>query len=151
MELKKRDVFSPNFIKTLLSELLLEISRNNRPDLCVFLETDLKIQASIDYLTENYMESITIEKCADISGFSVSHFSRLFRKTTATNFKEYLNKIRIDKSCELLLIPKKKISEIAQEVGFTTESYYIKIFKTFKNISPSEYRKKLIKNNSSVL
>ena len=89
------------------------------------------------------MQNLNIDKMADIIGYSNSYFSRLFKKTEGVGFSIYLQKVRIEKSKELILNKDKSLYDISEEVGFDNYSYYSKIFKDIEGISPREYKKTL--------
>lgn len=136
-----QDTFSSDCIKSTLAELLIFITRNNHIASLTTNKKDIHLQNAINYILENYSEPLTLEDCANIACMSHSHFSRVFHKTTALSFKEFLNQIRIDRACELLENTSKPISQIALIVGFSSESYFGYIFRKLKKISPSDYRK----------
>lgn len=135
-----QDTYSKDYIKSTLAELLILIHRNNNTLTLSTSKKDMRLQNAIDYILENYAEPLTLEECAHIAYMSHSHFSRIFHQTTALSFKEFLNKTRIDKACELLENTSEPITQIALMVGFSSESYFGYIFKKAKNLSPSSYR-----------
>ena len=53
---------------------------------------------------------------------------------------EFLNSIRVEKAKELLSSSELSLSEIAQEIGYTDQSYFGKVFKTQTGYSPHTYR-----------
>lgn len=101
------------------------------------------IEISKAYIDKYYMQNLNIDKMAEIIGYSNSYFSRLFKKTEGVGFSIYLQKVRIEKSKELILNKDKSLYDISEEVGFDNYSYYSKIFKDIEGISPREYKKTL--------
>lgn len=99
-----------------------------------------KLNTVFDYLDEHYMEDITLEKVADVAGFSKFHFSRLFKQCSGYNFYDYLCYRRIKSAETLLLKPGLSVTEIALQSGFSSLSTFNRTFKRFKNCTPSEYR-----------
>ena len=78
---------------------------------------------------------------AEAAGISVSMLYRLFKATFGTTPIEYLNDTRIENAARLLLAHRNKTAaEIAVETGFHGASYFGKIFKRKKGVTPSEYR-----------
>jgi AraC-like DNA-binding protein len=65
-------------------------------------------------------------------------------------FTNYLNYIRITEAEKLLLTTEMTMTEIAQETGFSSSSYFIQQFKQYKNISPSQFRKKVSSENVEI-
>lgn len=147
-ETQVQDSHSGDSIKNTLAELLILIHRNNNLSTLTASKSDIRLQNAIDYIIKNHAEPLTLEKCADVACMSHSHFSRVFHQTTALSFKEFLNRIRIDKAAELLETTNYSISDIAQKVGFSTESYFGYIFKKIKKKSPSGYRTAHNKTNT---
>lgn len=99
-----------------------------------------KLYKVFEYLDEHFVEDITLEKAADVAGFSKFHFSRLFKQCSGYNFYDYLCYRRIKSAENLLLKPGLSITEIALLSGFSSLSTFNRTFKRFKNCTPSEYR-----------
>lgn len=102
------------------------------------IETAQKV---LSYVNKHYEESITLEHGAKVSGYSLYHFTRFFKKMTGMTFNEYLTSLRIQKSSEILLETEKPITEIAYLCGFNSIKTYNRVFKEFKKMSPREFRK----------
>ena len=99
-----------------------------------------KINKAFDYLDTHYMEEVSLEKAAEVAGFSKFHFSRLFKECTGQNFYDFLCYKRIRATENLLLNPEISITDIAAKCGFSSPSTFNRTFKRFKGCSPSEYR-----------
>lgn len=93
-----------------------------------------------EYLDEHYDENLTLEKVADVAGFSKYHFSRLFKQCSGYNFYDYLCHRRIKAAEVLLMNPDLPITEIALQSGFSSLSSFNRTFKKLKSCTPSEYR-----------
>jgi AraC-like DNA-binding protein len=105
-----------------------------------------KLNIVFSYIDEHYMDDITLEKVADVAGFSKFHFSRLFKQCSGQNFYDYLCFKRIKAAEMLLLEPGLSITEIALQSGFSSLSTFNRTFKKQKNCTPSEYRSLCSKN-----
>lgn len=99
-----------------------------------------RLQLVFDYIDTHYASDLSIETMASLCHVTYSYFSRFFKKHTQHNFKEYLNRVRIKKSENLLVSSSLSITEIGTAVGFTTTSYFIEQFKIYKHITPKKYR-----------
>lgn len=99
----------------------------------------------IKYLHEHYQDTITLYDLADYFGFSYSYLSSYFNERSDLTFNECLNKIRTQKAAELLRTSNISISDIGYQVGFSDHSYFCKVFKKQIGVTPSVYRKGLIK------
>ncbi|MNC79666.1 HTH-type transcriptional regulator YesS [compost metagenome] len=59
------------------------------------------------------------------------------------SFSEYLSRLRIQRAKELLLQTRLPIGEISERVGYRTDKYFIKVFKSLEDMSPSRYRQQM--------
>lgn len=100
-----------------------------------------ELQKSIDYLHEHYADTISLEQMASVAGLSSSYFCRSFHEYTGQKPMDFLNRIRIIKSCELLSGTDSKIAEIAGKCGFNNISYFNRIFKGIMEMEPTKYRR----------
>lgn len=110
----------------------------------VFRFTDVKhvdvIRKSVDYIRRNYAKKITLEEVAAHVYLSPSYFSKVFKEEMDCNFNTYLNRVRIDKSKQLLLSDKVKLVDISGMVGFEDQSYFSKVFKKLTGVTPGKFR-----------
>jgi AraC-like DNA-binding protein len=93
-----------------------------------------------DYITQHCTEDLTLEKAADVAGFSKFHFTRLFKQFTNLSFYDYLCKARIKYAETLLISPEVTIIEVAMKSGFNSHSTFNRLFKKIKNCTPTEFR-----------
>ncbi len=145
-EILLKDSLSPAIIKNMVSKILLLLLRakgssNHQPLLTE--KNDIRLQSSIDFLVKNYSEPITLEDCAKIASMSPSHYSRLFHSLTAMTFKEYLNKIRVEKACLFLYEKDYSVTELSIAVGFNSSSYFGHVFKQQTGMTPLAFRKSI--------
>ncbi len=99
-----------------------------------------KFNLIFEYINNNFMEDISLETIADVAGFSKFHFSRLFRQFTDMSFYDYLNQRRVKEAEKLLLNPSLSITEIALRSGFSSISTFNRVFKSFKECTPTEFK-----------
>lgn len=99
------------------------------------------IYKAINYIKNNYHnKNISLNDVANEIGLSPSYFSKLFKEELDLSYIEYLNKVRIEASKELLQ-KEHSLAEIAQSVGFSDQSYFSKVFKKIEGIPPGRWRK----------
>ena len=96
---------------------------------------------SLDYLQAHYADPLSLSQLAQSAGYSESYYCRSFRRYTGATPFEYLNRIRIAKSCELWAATDKKITEIASLVGFNNISYFNRMFTKIMGVAPGAYRR----------
>lgn len=99
-----------------------------------------KILPALAYINSNYNEDVTLESVAAQINFDHSYFCRIFKQAIGATFTEYLNFVRICKAERLLSQTDKSILEISEAVGFSSVSYFNRIFKKYRNCSPKYYR-----------
>lgn len=94
----------------------------------------------IQYIDTHYAEELSLEKISELAHMSKFHFCRLFKQMTGHTVTHYINSIRIQNAERLLASSDLSVSEIAYTVGFQDTSYFSRIFKSIKGISPSKKR-----------
>jgi AraC-like DNA-binding protein/ligand-binding sensor protein len=96
------------------------------------------------YIQEHQTEEISLGQVAKAVNMSSYYFCKMFKKVTGINFTDYVARIRIEKSKNLLLNPNLRVSEIAFEVGFQSLTHFNRVFKKILGQSPTEYRAQLL-------
>jgi AraC-like DNA-binding protein len=99
-----------------------------------------------EFIQEHQTENLRLGHVAKAVNTSTFYFCKMFKKVTGINFTEYLSRIRIEKSKNLLLNPNLRVSEIAFEVGFQSLTHFNRVFKKILGHSPTEYRAQLLGN-----
>jgi AraC-like DNA-binding protein/ligand-binding sensor protein len=96
------------------------------------------------YIEEHQTEELRLAEVAKAVNSSTFYFCKMFKKTTGINFTDYVSRVRVEKSKNLLLNPNLRISEIAYEVGFQSLTHFNRVFKRVVGNSPTEYREHLM-------
>jgi len=78
---------------------------------------------------------------ANLISLSESNFCKFFKKATGKTFSDYLNDIRIQESCQILLKTDLDINQIAAECGYDSLSYFNRRFLKKKGLTPKQFRK----------
>jgi YesN/AraC family two-component response regulator len=99
------------------------------------------VQQAIHYVEEHLQEPLGMSEVAGYIHLNPSYFSALFKEQTGFTFSEYVTRSRIQKAKELLLQTRLTIADIAEQVGYQTSKYFIKLFKEYEGTSPNQYRK----------
>lgn len=110
--------------------------------------TDLIIKRANKYIEENYMDDLTLEKVAEVVFLSPVYLSKVYKKKMGVNFIDYVTKIRIERSKELLSNKNLKVYEISNLVGYKNLKYFYKLFKNYTGYTPNTYREMLMKQKS---
>jgi AraC-like DNA-binding protein len=101
---------------------------------------DQRIKEMLSYIHENYKQKLTLEDVAKAANISRSECCRFFKQMTGSTPFEYLISYRINQSITLLKKTNLPVTEIAEEVGFGSVSYYIEKFRKHTNFTPKEFR-----------
>ena len=101
------------------------------------------IKSACEFIHAHYRDDLTLTQMAEYTNLSISHFSSLFKRYTGETLITYINQVRVEKAKELLRNTNDKIYTIAEEVGFSSQSYFIRVFKNITGMSPNEYRKSM--------
>lgn len=119
---------------------IMPYCKNADEDVLQLDNTYERLKKSLDYVQNNYSDSIRLEWAAGMSNFSPSHFSKMFRKLTGTSFTQYLKNYRLEKAAEKLNSGKESVSQVAYACGFNNISYFIRAFREKYGVTPKKYR-----------
>lgn len=98
------------------------------------------IKKTIRYISQNYANPLTLELVANQVHLNPSYFSTLFKQSTGSSFKEYLNMVRVEESKRLLANTDYALIDIAIATGFEDQSYFTKVFKRYTGLTPKQFR-----------
>ena len=108
--------------------------RLNRP------RTSGYVERCRDYVRKHYREKIYLDDVAASLGLCPTYLSRLFKKETGGCLQDFVNEERVFRASNLLLYSELSLPEIANYVGFPNQSYFGKIFKQHKGMTPKAFR-----------
>ncbi|MNF90661.1 HTH-type transcriptional regulator YesS [compost metagenome] len=90
--------------------------------------------------TQYMREDLSLDSIAESLNMSPVYLGRLIKKYTSKTLTDLINEYRMEKAQELLRETDKLIVMIAEETGFSSNSYFGKVFKKYQGITPNEYR-----------
>ena len=99
------------------------------------------IRKAVVYLNEHYAETVTVDKLAAIAHYSPAQFRRLFHSLTQMSPSDYIANVRVNAAKTLLGTTDRRISDIAQDIGFFDHAHFIRTFKHVVGVTPAKYRK----------
>ena len=102
--------------------------------------TSSHVERAKDYVRKHYREKIYLDEIAENIGISPTHLSKLFKKETGQCLQDYINEERVYRAANLLMYSDFSLMEIAEYIHFPSQSYFGKIFKQFKGVSPRVFR-----------
>jgi AraC-like DNA-binding protein len=101
------------------------------------------------YITKNYsQQDLTITEVQNATGIHERKISLLIKKKTELNFKQFLNKLRVSEAKRLLSETDLQISEIAFKTGYGNASHFNRVFRSFEDCSPNDFRKDYHKSST---
>lgn len=101
-----------------------------------------QLRPVLKYVDQHYTQKLTLTELSTMANMSRHHFCRLFKNITGKPPIEYINHLRINVAMKLLREGHLNISEIALTVGFNDSNYFSRLFKKYKNCSPSCIQKR---------
>lgn len=125
-------------IRIIFNELISEICKQKKTS---EQDENEAIREKIKtYIDKNYQLDFSLDNLADYLGLSFKYTSILFKKVMGDNFKNYINVYRIEKAKEILKEKKDiKIKDLAEELGYNSSNTFIRIFKKYEGISPTQF------------
>ena len=125
--------------KGILHQILFSLLQENVSHLMGSNTALQALKEAADYVERCYREKITVEELAKLSGYSPSHFTRIFTKVYDTSPIQYVNQIRIMHAKNLLRTGQYTIAQIAQECGFSNVYYFSRCFKQITGTTPAKW------------
>jgi two-component system response regulator YesN len=130
-----------HWIVTVLENYIREVARHHAA-----FPRNSRIRSVFEYVGAHYKEKVSLADVASLVGLSPSHFAHEFKKETGVSFITFFNEFKLQKAVDLLVATDESIVNIAYEMGYSDESYFIKQFRRKYRMTPLEYRKKYQRN-----
>ncbi len=102
----------------------------------------------LDWIEENYTDNITLAELSEISNLSEKYICRIFKEYTSKSPVNYINEIRIEAACHEMIVNNRSVTEAALSCGFNDLSYFSKLFRRYKGITPKQFKKHSFKNKN---
>jgi len=102
-----------------------------------------RLNKVLEFTFKEFHRTITLKEVASLANLTPEAFCKYFKTRTRKTYIGFLNEIRINQACKLLM-EDKQIADVCYDCGFTNLSNFNRIFKKINTVSPGEYRKKQI-------
>ena len=136
------------YIKGYLYELVAFMySQSLIIPLMISKEQFKKIEQVVHYIDTNFKSPITLDEIGSFVKYNKYTICHTFKEVTGSTIFEYINFSRVHYAVEKLRYPQNTILDIATECGFSSATYFNRVFKNFFGCSPSVYRKFLSKKH----
>lgn len=96
---------------------------------------------SIDYIRSHIQDNLTVESIAYSMSLNPSYLSKLFKQEMGMTISRYIRDKKIEIACNMLRHLDESSLNIANYLGFSSQSHFIQVFKKEKGVTPEEYRK----------
>ncbi|RYF82927.1 MAG: AraC family transcriptional regulator [Comamonadaceae bacterium] len=100
-----------------------------------------QINGIVNRITDNMAEPLSAGQLAAELGMSESRFSRFFRRSTGNSFTDFVNRVRINSACHLLMQTDHYVTDICYQVGFNNVANFNRRFLEIKGMTPTEFRR----------
>jgi AraC-like DNA-binding protein len=94
----------------------------------------------VSYLKEHFVEPLSLENLSLSLNYTPQYLSNLFRKDTGMTIQLFLQRLRIEKACNLLDNQDLRLAEVARLVGYSDVKHFSMVFKAHKGVTPKEFR-----------
>ncbi len=144
MATKRNEIFIKNIAERIVILLIEEISKKGS-----FVSENYEginsaqmqnIRNVISYVEKHYAKNLTAEKMAEIINVTPQYFSNFFVNGTGMTFKKFLTRVRLYNATILLETTNLTVKEIAYRVGFSSQTYFSRVFTRFFGKSPQAYK-----------
>jgi AraC family transcriptional regulator len=91
----------------------------------------------------NLTSDLDLQTLAEETGYSRSHFLRMFRAATGYAPHQYVLRVRLKRAQELMRLGSTSLIDVAAHCGFSSHAHMSRIFRQLLGLTPSEYRRNL--------
>ncbi|MBR4321709.1 helix-turn-helix transcriptional regulator [Treponema sp.] len=105
------------------------------------------VSQCIDFIYDNLHDKITLDDLAKAACVSTSYISKLFHSEVGITIAQYIQKKRVEAAKNLLVFTEYSVSDISNYLQFSTESYFISVFRKFTGVTPKKYREVHYRSN----
>ena len=102
-----------------------------------------QIKSVLEFIENHYGENLTLEQLSTVAGMNPKYFCRIFRSITHQSPIDYVNFFRVEQAAYLLDSTALPITAVGLDSGFTESSYFTKVFKKYKGLTPRQYRQSI--------
>lgn len=99
-----------------------------------------RISSAVDYIVQNLSEDVSMKDLAQRLGMTERVFTRFFRSATGNSFTDFVNRLRVNKACQLLMETDLYVTNICYNVGFNNVANFNRRFLEIKGMTPKEFR-----------
>lgn len=133
------------------SQLITNILTEFLTDTCTYSQSAFVLPESVletkRYIDRHFRESLSLDTLADLQHISKFHLAHEFKKYVGMPVNEYIICARLSYAKELLRFSELSVNEIADRIGISQSSYFIRIFKERESMTPNQFRRRWTDSN----
>ena len=99
-----------------------------------------QLKTVLEYIETHYASPVSLDLLAKEAGMNPKYFCRFFRSLTHQTPLDYVNYYRIQQAAQMLHTSDLSITDISLECGFNDSSYFVKVFRKYRGVTPNQYR-----------
>lgn len=145
-EMQNKELGFKQIVENGIIEILVDamrILKMNQSEKISHSSVDDVIALIIEDIAMNVQKNYTVEEIAKTYGISKSSLHHSFKKQTGLPFKDYVNRVKIREAEYQLTVTDKTVTHISWLLGFSNVYYFCRLFKKYKGITPTEFRKRI--------
>ena len=146
-ELQTKRANYEEFLRLDLKRIFLTVNRYIKENNDAGTEILSEVERAIRYFNDNYNQRIVIEEYAKERAMTVNWFIEKFRAITKLTPVQYILSLRITNAKNLMDNTDYNITQVAEAVGYNDSMYFSRVFKKHTGMSPTEYKKRNLKDN----
>lgn len=129
-------------LQSFIHSLMIKIIDPDTAQIAREIEVYRRYEKLYKYIENNLYADLSVAEVCSYMGFSQTYIGQKFKADTGKTIKQYITSLIAERITYLLLFTNMRISDIAKELRFESESYCSKFYKKHIGVSPSEYRKR---------
>jgi len=114
-------------------------------------KTRMRLASIIDYIQKNYNNNISLAELAESENLDMSYLSHFIKKKLGITFREYVNRLRLERAADLVANTSMRMIDICVACGYSDYRYLNKAFMEEYNMTPAQVRESGIGTRPSFL
>lgn len=143
--------YSSYFMDYTLSLLAMEITRQCMLSTLRIHQTrglsDQRLYEIMEWIRLHREQQMSVQEVAERFSYNPDYLSSLFRQATGFSLLKYIHRVKMAAARQLLLQPLVTIREVAEQSGYDDEKHFMKVFRQYEGITPSQYRNAFVKTH----
>lgn len=105
-------------------------------------ETDFITDNVNKYINEHIWKKLSLKEISEHFGYSTNYLGQIYKKNSGIYVSDYIIKVKMEKAAELLKLPQNQVGTVANTLGYSDISYFIKQFREYYGVTPKVFRER---------